>query len=137
MRTTSLTAPPGNHALRTMRPCGAVTLAISAAAATGSGAKITPNTDTRMSTEPASMGIAPASPSAKVMSTPWATARAAATSRRRAAGSTPVTVAPRAAANSAALPVPHPRSSTRSEGCGAARSTTTPEMGANWAAVRS
>jgi hypothetical protein len=70
MRTTSPTAPPGSHALRTMRPCGAVTLAISAAAATGSGAKTTPNTESKTSTERPSTGIAPASPSAKVISRP-------------------------------------------------------------------
>ena len=47
--TASWIAPSGTHALRTMRPAGAVTRAISAAAAGASGAKITPNTDSTTS----------------------------------------------------------------------------------------
>ena len=54
--TASWIAPSGTHALRTMRPAGAVTRAISAAAAGASGAKITPNTDSTTSASPSPRG---------------------------------------------------------------------------------
>jgi hypothetical protein len=62
-------------------------------------------------------------------------ARFRATSKRRAAGSTPVTAEPARTARRAALPVPHPRSSTRSPGRSEARWTTTAAAGASCAAV--
>src|SRR5262249_46039925 len=82
----------------TMRPPGALTRAISAAAARGSGAKITPNTDVTMSASSSASGRAAASPSAKAASSPRAAASRRATPRSRRAGSTPATGAPRPAA---------------------------------------
>jgi hypothetical protein len=56
---------------------------------------------------------------------------------RRDAGSTPATLAPRAAASSAALPVPQPTSTTCSPAAGAAPSTTARAAGSSRAAVSS
>jgi hypothetical protein len=129
MRTASWIAPSGTHALSTIRPPRVVTLAISAAAAAGSGAKITPNTDSTTSAARSSTGSDSASPSANVTLSPRAAASSRATSSSRVAGSTPIARAPRAAASSAAFPVPHPTSTTLSPGVGAARSTTTRAAG--------
>ena len=124
VRHASAIAPSGIQALIASRPFGAATLAISAAAASASGAKITPNTETSASAAPSARGIEAASPSANSIERRSARARAAATSSSRGAGSTPVTRAPRAAAISAALPVPQPRSTSVSPSAGAAASTT-------------
>ena len=113
MREASAIAPCGRHADNTIRLRGAATLAISRAAATASGAKITAKTERITSAAASGSGIAAAAPSTKVTSRPRSAARAAATSRSRGAGSIPVTCAPAAAASNVALPSPHPRSTTR------------------------
>jgi len=57
-------APPGIQALSTTRPEGEMTRAISATAAVGSGAKMTPNTETTRSALPSSSGSSAAFPTA-------------------------------------------------------------------------
>ena len=129
--------PCGIQALKMMRPSAVTTRDISAAAAAGSEAKITAKTDTMTSAPASSTGTADASPGTNVIVAPSLAARSRATSSSRAAGSTPVTWAPHAAASSAAFPVPQTRSTTRSPGRSDARSITTLAAGNSCSAVLS
>jgi hypothetical protein len=83
--------PEGTHALSRTRPAGASTRDISPAAAIWSGAKMTANTDMMTSAPEFSSGIEAASPIRNSTFLPSLSARARATSRSLAAGSTPVT----------------------------------------------
>jgi hypothetical protein len=67
-------APPGTQAESTILPAGFATRAISAAAAKGSDAKITPKTEITTSATPSGSGSASAAPSTNLSSNPRARA---------------------------------------------------------------
>ena len=115
------------------RPPGRTTRAISAAACSAGRAKITPKTDTAASKAASSKGSFAASP---WTNSPPGT-RSRATSSSRGEPSSPVTLAPARSATSAALPVPHATSSTRSPPVSPSAATATSETGASSAAVSS
>ena len=104
--------PTGTHDVTSARPVGLSTRTISAIARSGSGAKMTAKIEITQSNDASSNGRS----SAPATTNSASGTRTRATSTRRSAGSAPVTCAPLCAATAAALPVPQPRSSTRSPG---------------------
>ena len=133
---TALMGPDGLHDVSATVPPGRTARTISAAAAPGSGAKITPNTLIATSKAPSATGSSSAPPRIQRASMPRSAARAAACSISASAGSTPVTFAPRSAAAIAALPVPQATSRTVCPASMPANSTSASDAGAIASAVR-